>query len=306
MVALGLSAGALWAAETFTAGMFQATLSGEAADAIEAVEGGDAVGVVTIDAGPADIPNKHLAREFVVEPISLRFQPSAAGLVRWASEGLPPMRALRTGAIRGASVDGIVLAERTFKDAIVTRVDFPGLDVASLEGDSLRMIVQPVSTTYSLVEDGSTLKTVKTPKRITRAAFRLTIDQLDTSGVATIAPLSILQPIQPLAGGGFHATGYQVSNLVVSLSAAKSESWFAWFDDFVVKGNSTDSSERTGKVEYLSADLKSVIGTVELRGLGIVSIGAERADGWVTRKGAKSASGRVVAELYVESATLKP
>ena len=40
--------------------------------------------------------------------------------------------------------------------------------------------------------------------------------------------------------------------------------------------------------------------------LGIVAIGADKADGWVTKKGAKNAPGRVVAELYVENVRLKP
>jgi hypothetical protein len=290
--------------KTFTAGFFTVSLDGGTPELVQAVEGGDLVGVVESTPVVGGVPNKRLAGDPVPELLSFRFPPGSPTLATWIGSAFPPAVETRDGAVTYGNDKAQGVAERTFQDALVTRVVFPKLDAASKDPASILLLVQPAATIYGVGSAGVLPVNVK-QKSSTLGNFRLAIDGLDTSQVAIIDALEVEQPLVA-AGGGFEPAGFAVSNLVVSLGAASSTSWFEWFEDFVVQGNNGDAFERDGRLEFLSPDLKTVVATLELQNLGIVSIGADRADGWVTKKGAKAATGRVVAELYVENVTLKP
>ena len=65
-------------------------------------------------------------------------------------------------------------------------------------------------------------------------------------------------------------------NLKITLSQVGSETWFAWFDGFVIKGNNDESKEKNGSIALLSPDLKDELLRVDLFNLGIFAIGPRR------------------------------
>ena len=84
-------------------------------------------------------------------------------------------------------------------------------------------------------------------------------------------------------------------NLVVTLPDANAKDFYDWHEDFVIKGNS--SKEKTGFLEYLTPDLKSVIFKLGFQGIGIFKLSPEKVE-----QGSDQIR-RVKAEMYVEDIT---
>jgi len=305
LIVLGVIAGAVRAdaatsKATFTAGAFLVSVDGGGAALVSSVEGGNTLGQV-LAAGGA-IPNKRLTGQVLVQPMKIRFAPGTAlELEKWLGDGLLPGVRRSSGEVKLLDSTGKSASRRTFQTAGIQTLTIPALDGTSKAPLSLTVGVKPSSTTYE-TDSSAAAKINPKGKTALEANFRLSIDGVDTTSVAKIDSLTITQVLS--------ATGVpqsvEVSNLVVSLAANSSAGWFSWFDDMLAAGDNSDVEEREGKIEFLGSNRQEVLGTVELHGLGLISIGAERADGWVTKKGAASASERVKAEMYCERVSYKP
>ena len=57
-------------------------------------------------------------------------------------------------------------------------------------------------------------------------------------------------------------------NLTVTLPELSAATWQAWFDDFVVKGNNTDTQEKTGRLALLDGTLRERV-RIDLSNVGI-------------------------------------
>lgn len=51
-----------------------------------------------------------------------------------------------------------------------------------------------------------------------------------------------------------------------------------WFHSFVIEGNSVESNEMNGSIEFLSPGLQETLGSVELSHVGLISLGPPGAD----------------------------
>lgn len=296
LLALGGTASSARAAKaTFTAGGFLVSVDGATPGPVASVESGNAVAQVTVVAGA--IADKRLTGQVTVQPMKVRFVPGTAGaLESWLAEGLLPGTRRASGEVLLLDATGKAASRRTFANAGILQLAIPALDASSTAALFLTTTVKPATTTYETDKTGAAGDLGgKAAKAVLESGFRLTIDGLDTSGVAKIDAITATQTLS--------ATGVpqavEVSNVVVSLTGRTSEAWFEWFDDMIAAGPS-NALERDGKIELLSANGQTRA-IVRLHGLGIVSVGAERADGWVTRKGAAKASERVKVEMYCES-----
>jgi hypothetical protein len=95
------------------------------------------------------------------------------------------------------------------------------------------------------------------------------------------------------------ATALEFPNLRITLAESSSQTWTAWFDDFVVRGMSGDADEKKGKLTFLAPDLKSALGEVTLFNLGIFRLEPE------AQPVAAQTVARIRAELYCERMELK-
>jgi hypothetical protein len=307
LCALGLVALAARAsaapASTFTAGTFTVSVEGAASEAVAAVEGGDLVGSVGVLGVAADgIPNKRLVGDAVQQPMKIRLRPgSAPNLESWISRALLPEGLEASGAVILHDAGLNPVSQRTFEDAVLRSLALPVLDAASNQPASITVTVLPRRTTYDLASGPKPSLGVKS-KEFLASGFRLTIDGLDTSGVAKVE----VPPVVQTSGEAGTPSALEVPNLTLSLQASTASGWFDWFQEFVIDGKNGDASERSGRIELLGPDGKKVLAAIVLKGLGIVSLSSERADGWLTKKGAKSASERVKAVLYCESLGYEP
>lgn len=285
---------------TFTAGAFLLAVDGGDPTPVASVEGGNTVGQVS--AGGGAIPDKQLTGSVLVQPMKIRFVPGTSKpLEGWLAEGLLPHTERASGEVKLLDTSGKAVSRRTFTDAGIQQLAIPTLDAASTEPLSLTATVQPAATKYETDASGGGKIGGKAAKALLASDFRMTVDGLDASGVAKVDAITVTQVLS--ASGVPQSVA--VSNVVVSLVASTSSQWFTWFDDMIAGGASNDL-ERDGVIELVTTNQQEVRARIRLHGLGIVAIGAERADGWVTKKGAANASGRVKVEMYCESVEYEP
>ena len=72
-----------------------------------------------------------------------------------------------------------------------------------------------------------------------------------------------------------------------------------WHESFVIDGKNSTDQERTGRLQYLSQDLKTVLLTVNFTGLGIFKLTPEKVEA-----GSENIR-RVRAEMYCENIQLE-
>ena len=88
-------------------------------------------------------------------------------------------------------------------------------------------------------------------------------------------------------------------NLRITLPQSEGKSWTAWLDDFVVKGLNGDEHEKSGKLSFLTPDLKSTLAEVRFFNLGIFRLEPE------PRAAGQETIARIRAELYCERMELQ-
>jgi hypothetical protein len=128
----------------------------------------------------------------------------------------------------------------------------------------------------------------KIQKKWTPANFKLVIPGLDCANVNKIAELVLKRKV--IEG----EPELEIPNLVVTLSESSAETWYAWHEDFVVKGNCGEEKEKSGTLEYLTPNHQDVLFKLTFSHLGIFSLEEERTvPGWESIH-------RVKAQLYVD------
>lgn len=91
-------------------------------------------------------------------------------------------------------------------------------------------------------------------------------------------------------------TKLEIPNLKVTMNEVDSDGFFAWHEDFVIKGNNSDDKEKTGSIVFLDPTRKQALLTIDLRNLGIFRAAK-------TNNADKIAT--VTAEMYCENIQAK-
>jgi len=194
---------------------------------------------------------------------------------------------------------GQVRARLTFLDAFLTELDVPALDTRSREPLLLGLVLAPERTVLERNPGG---RVNLPPARRTREAtdFALEVDQLDGSGILRVGPLVITRKLSSGTVGDtrdpIRLPGpLEVSDLAVTLSAARADDWYRWTDDFLIGGDSGDARRRPVRLSLLGQDQ----GELFALGLDRAGIRALR-----TSFPAGETPQRVEATLFVERAAL--
>jgi len=283
---------------TFSSGHFSLELDGQNVGLINSFEGGDGrAGVIVEAAGASYFSRKHVGSP-EYEDFTIEFGlANDQALYGWIEQTLTGQHTRRNGAIVMADFANNAKARRTFTDALISEVAFPAMD-ASSKGAGFMTVKLTTEFSETLPAQGKVNVPLPTPKAWQASNFKLEIDGgIDTSRVAKVDAFTIKQGIvrdqigdvrDPVKQPG----KLEFPNLTVTLSAVGSESWFDWFEDFVIQGNNSNADERNGTLRFLAPNLKDELGQVRFFNLGIFAIGAESMGGGTVQ--------RVVAELYCE------
>jgi hypothetical protein len=220
------------------------------------------------------------------EPIVLSFDLSLEKVVyEWIAEFWKGSASEREGSVISVDRNGKATSELVFERAVIAATTVPAMDAAAKTPCSLTVKLDPAATVRRRAS-GSVDVVPKPRKPWLPANFRLEVAGVDAAFVTRIEPLAVV--------GGAEGT-VDFPDLRVVISEARAETWSAWHREFVVLGRNDDAREKSGLLNFLAQDLKSVLGRVTLHGLGIHRL----ASAPVPELGAAEIR-RLVAEVYCE------
>lgn len=210
-----------------------------------------------------------------------------------------PMR--RSGAILTFDQDRNFVARRSinFTNALVTEIGFPALDASSKDAAQLTVRLRPEITARAAPRKQPKGSLV-TPKW-QLSNFRLKLGGLEQSSAnaARIDALVVRRNVPLAAPAELRdappSGSIEVPNLVVTVAESHADEFFAWHEDFVIKGNCSADKEKTGTLEYLNAEGTPLF-TLKLGGLGVFKVAPDR-------QAVGDALG-VKAEMYCENINL--
>jgi hypothetical protein len=270
-------------------------LDGAGVGTVKSAAGGDVVGSVIEDrAGASLIAKKHLgatAAEDIVLEVGLGLERS---LYDWIAASWAGKAARKSGALVILDTNMQARSTREFDNALISETTFPALDGASKEAGVLRVVLSPErvrTSTGNAAKGNVTSKTKAWPV----SNFRLELDGLDCKRVAKIGSFTVKQAVASSAVGSAREQSKEpgklsFGDLKITLAEAGAESWRTWHDDFVVRGNSSDKNEKSGRIVLLGPDLKEELAEIKLGNAGIYALRAAGSEGVA----------QLEAELYVE------
>src|SRR5215204_6395227 len=279
-------------------------LSGTFAGQVLSTEGGDATSdVIQEKLGSDPVARKHLAG---VRYTDIELECDARmerNFFDWIRDTLNHKFTRKSGAISFPDFNYQVDSRVEFAHALLTGVSFPALDAGSRDAVSMTVKLTPE---YTRRQKGSgQLQSapggLKGRAGWTAANFRLQIDGLDCKHVTKIEPLTFAAVAQQVVG---EAREYQkepaqleVPDLVLTVPESEAASFFAWHDDFVVRGMNGAQYEKNGTLEFLSPNQSDVILTLELKNLGIFRLAS-------VKPSSTGGIAQVRASMYCEEITL--
>ena len=271
--------------EGFATGRFGLELDGAFAGFLSSVEGGSGVAdVITLRSGGDLIPRKQLGA-VKYENITLTY---GAGMSKafngWIKDTLDSKQPRKNGAVLMLDFDFKERSRMTFQQALLTEIAFPSLDAASKDAAKMTIKIAPQSTRLIAGTAAAVSGGVKSEQKTWASSnFRLRIHGLEDActRVNKIEPLLVKQAIQNISTGAERKVTSQTgplefSNLVITLRETDAGPFYAWYDDFAIKGNNGDDKERQGVLEFLAPDLKEVLFTVTLHHLGVFNFAPEK------------------------------
>jgi hypothetical protein len=302
-------ASAAGVSRSYVAGSYLVSIDGAPGVWVAKVSGGGATAdVVTERAGqPGAYPKKH-AGGVKYEDLAFAIPgPTEKPLHDWIKQTLASAQAVpKNGAV--ASLDGAFKEHSriAWTSGFISDFSFPELDSSSREPAPLFVTITPQSTRLTqgagATPPGAQAQRSKATATLA-SNFRLSIAGLEavTPSVTHIDPMSVRFAQVPSSAGelrDYERTSgkVDVSNLVFTVAESRAEPLVRWHDDFVVKGNNGDAMEKTGSIELLSADLKTVLYKLTMKGIGILKYGPDKTSNEQIR--------RLRVECYVESVSL--
>ena len=229
-------------------------------------------------------------------------------LFDWVNSTLNMTPLRKSGAIVTADFNRKEQSRLQFNNAVISEIAFPVLDAGSRETGFLTVKFAPEFTT-PLAGKGTDVSGVLAQKTASKAwlpaNFKLTIPGLDCTRVSKIDAFAIKQKVvqDPLGQTRDFVKEpgkLEFPNLAVYLPEASAGTFYAWFQDMVMKGNSAEQNERVGTLELLDPTLKGSLLTVTFQHLGIFAFAPEKV------ASATDAIRRVKVEMYCEQITLAP
>lgn len=295
----------------FGQGKYGLELDNVKAGWVSEVDGGHAVAdVVTEKLGGDHLAKKHIGN-VKYEEISFKCGTGMSkALYEWIDTGFNQThnqegKGRQNGAMVFADYDYQELSRLNFFFAILTELGMPALDAASKDAAKMTLKFKPEYTRKVLAQGGKLTGSygidAKKQKQWLPANFRLRIDGLDEpcTRVNKIEALTIKQKVTENAVGEMRdyeqeATSVEVPNLVITLAESHAKPLYDWHEDFVIKGNCTEDKEKGGTLEYLAADLKTVLFTLTFKNLGVFKVAPDKMEA-----GAEGVR-RIKAEMYCE------
>jgi hypothetical protein len=293
------------ASSRFAAGRFALELDGTMCGFLKSVEGGAITAdVITEKRGPSLFAKKHIGSpryEELVLQLDLSLEKD---VYQWIADTWMGESPRHDGSIIAVSSQLKAASERQFFRALISEVTVPAADGASKDPAFLTVKLLPELIRAKAGSGTKSKISAAKAKAWLPANFKLEIDGLDCTKVNKVDAFTFKQkvnvdPVGERRIATKEPTSMETPNLRITFPVSASQTWTAWFDDFVVKGLSGDEHEKNGKLSFLTPDRKSTLAEVRFFNLGIFRLEPEpHAIDEVT-------IARIRAELYCERMELQ-
>ena len=282
------------AGRAFSAGKFGLELDGAFQGFLVSTVGGEAFAEV-IEVGALKHPGLPQYEDITVEfDFSM-----ASSTFDWMKACMDGSRLHKSGAIIVADFNFKELTRLNFFEALITEIGWPALDAASKEPGRLSLEFSPDVTRRKPGSGAAIAASVNVQKKWLPANFRLKIDGLEAActKVNKIEALVVKQKFLVNSDGGRQPGRLEYPNLVVTLAESAAGPFFDWAESFIIQGANGQKDEKSGSIDFLTLDLKTVLATLTFSNLGIFRCAPEKAEAGV------ESIRRVKAEMYCESMT---
>ena len=229
----------------------------------------------------------------------------SSDLFDWIAASWGPNPPNHDGALLACDFTYTIRSERGFVGALISETAFPSLDAAAKTPGYLGLRLTPRSV---LPGTNPNVKLNMGPglkqKLWLTSNFRLDVDGLNASKVSRVAPFVVRRDIEVVTSGGtttLQAGRVDFPSLRISLSMSGADSWFDWYEDFVLNGNNGPNAERSGSITLLGPNLADELFRVDLNGLGIFRLTTDKDE-----DAPQDQIPRLTAHLYCEQMTLVP
>jgi hypothetical protein len=286
-----------------TAARHRLELEGVDVAVLRSVTGGDAVGDIVVEApGPDLIRRKRIAGLRYTDIVVRTGADIDKSLLAWLSDTAAGKWPRKSGAIKEVDYNLNEVARQTFALGLLTEITFPELDAAGKDPAYLTLGITAEQTVRSKGSGARSAATAgaggKAAKMWLPANFQLSIPGLVCTHVTKVSAVSVRQRVAESAVGELreyqqNPAALEISDVLVTIPESHADSFYAWHDDFVIKGNNDASNEKTGTLAYLTPDSKSTLFTLTLHNLGIYKVGPEPAS-------SADQSPKVTAAMYCE------
>ncbi len=289
----------------YAVGGFLLELDGQIVETLNAAEGGFPKADVIAEP-TAPFVKKHIGQPRF-EEIAIECDPvMPKPLFDWVNSALNMTPLRKTGALITADFNRKEQSRLQFNNAVISEIGFPAFDASSKDPGHLTVKFAPEFTTLlsGKGNDVSGLLAKRTKGWLT-ANFKLTIPGLDCSRVSKIDAFTIKQkvvqdPLGQIRDFVKEPGKLEFPNLSLYVGEASAGTFYSWFQDMVLKGNSGEQNERVGTLELLDPTMKGTLLTVTFQHLGIFGFSPDRATS------ASDTIRRVKVEMYCEQITLTP
>jgi hypothetical protein len=288
---------------SYTAGHFELQIDGAVSTAyLKSVDGGFMrAPVIEEPVGPDNLSLKHIAN-VDIDPFSLEFGMSGAtDVLQWIQASWRKDFSRRSGQITHANFDLYPVFQHEFADALITETTFPTLDGSSTESAYLKVKLQPEHVNPKKVNDTSNRVqgTESKQKAWVCSGFRFTIDGVQgVEYTNKIESFTIKQGVKKLHTGKhrlpqIEPTNIKFPGLTGTIALEYADALLAWHQKYVQHGQADTHAHKTGSLEFLAPDKKTMLFRINLYDVGIPHVE-------IVSNGAKAnAIKRVKYELYV-------
>lgn len=281
VLAMGNVAGVRGAvrADSYGRGKFALVLNGAFAGFLDGVDGGDITASVS-QVWDGTTMRKHVSGQHVTPMRIHSGIPLNPNLAGWIKSSIEPSGKFepRSGLVLECDSTYKVIARRSFNNARITRVEFPAADKSLTNSAGLAVTFHPDSVGLQLRAGEALQSTSSLAKRWLSPNFRLSIPGLEraTPYVSKVEVISVSRDLSTASSSKFGTTSsystttppVDVGALRVKVPNAQVVPFLEWHQQFVVMGK---IEERPGTLEYLSADLSTVL-RLNLLNLGITKV----------------------------------
>lgn len=262
----------------YTAGHFELLIDGHKSSAyVKSVEGGH-VRASTIEEpiGPENLRIKHTS-VVDIEPFTVDCGISGLGdVLRWIQASWRKKFDRRNGQITHANFDLKRTFEHEFYDALICETTFPTLDGGAKEAAYMKVKIQPERIKSQKTNTAPVQANVGSKQKMwLPSSFRFNIDGIDEMKYANkIESFTVKQGVKKLYTGEdrfpqIEPTKLEVPNIVGTISLEYADKLIEWYDQYVVKGQADPKAQKSGSIEYLAPDKKTVLFEINLFGLGM-------------------------------------